>query len=100
MAMNIYSDVPANGPISYAIHLDTTKVDDQGQPDPAWVEWYTFPAADLTQKPAGQNNAQYKAAYADQCKTEARALARLARQTRNKAIRKAADLGTPEADNS
>lgn len=98
--MNIYSDTPANGPLQFAIHLDTTKVDAQGQPDEAWVEWYTFPAADLAQKPANLTANQYRNAYADQCKAEARALARLARQARNRAIRKAADLGTPEADNS
>lgn len=99
MAMNIYSDVPANGPISFAIHLDTTKLDKDGQPDPAWVEWYTFPAADLANKGA-LTNAQYKAAYALQCKNEARLLAKEARRLRLRAERRATDLSAPEADNS
>jgi len=100
MAMNIYSDVLANGLLQFAVHLDTTKVDAQGQPDEAWVEWYTFPAADVTNKAAGQTNAQYKAAYALQCKEEARLLAKELRRARLRAVRKATDLGAPEVDNS
>lgn len=97
MAMNIYSDTPANGPISFAIHLDTTKTVDGGAgtqiPDPTWVEWYTFGP-----KPAGfagTNNA-----WANQCKNEAKLLAREERQKRNRVVRKATDLGAPEVDNS
>lgn len=95
MAMNIYTD--ATGPlIEFAIHLDTTQVvsDGQGgtQPDPDWVEWYRFPQ----DRPAGVT----KNAWVQQCKAEAKALAKLARRQRSKAERKATDLGVSEVDNS
>lgn len=58
----------ANGNIRVVIHLDTTKVDAEGNPDPAWVYELTWP-----QKPAnlGVN------AYRDQIKQESKLLAQV-----------------------
>lgn len=103
MPMNIYSDIPANGPISFAVHLDTARTADNGAgvqvPDPDWVVWYDFPAADLSQKPGGMTDNQYRNAHAQRCKAEAKLLAREALRLRNRATRRATDLGTPETDN-
>lgn len=94
MAMNIYSDTPNSGPISFAIHWDNTKfLGDGVTPDEAFVEWYTFPQKDAA-------DTRTRAQYANACRAEAKALAKLVRQAANKAARKATDLGAPEVDNS
>lgn len=103
MAMNIYSDTPNSGPISFAVQWDNTKfLADGTTPDPAFMEWYQFPAADMGNKPATpvMTNAQYRTAYAAQCQGEARALAKLVRQAANRAARQATGLGVPTVDNS
>lgn len=93
MPMNIYSDTPNSGSISFAIHWDNTKfLEDGTTPDEAFVEWYTFPQKDVA-------DTRTRVQYATACKAEAKLLAKLTRQAANKAARKSVALGTPEVDN-
>lgn len=94
--MNIYTDVSGTT-VDFAIHTDTSRVTADGQPDPDYLVFYSFPAPDMTQKPQGVTNNQYKAAYVNQCKAEARLLAVEARKAQRKTARKLSDYGAPEA---